>query len=88
MMTESIKWYTLKKEDAIKGKQKLNNIQGADNLREIKPNTPTGMPTEKSCPSCGNSLVWTTVPCPNNKPGCAVAHYGYQCVQCRRCFAP
>jgi ssDNA-binding Zn-finger/Zn-ribbon topoisomerase 1 len=42
-------------------------------LREILPppdSYEVVKPTGGSCPSCGGTLVYGTVPCPDGKPGC------------------
>jgi hypothetical protein len=44
-------------------------------------------PTGKACPSCATgSLVHGFIKCPDNLPGCCVAHYGYTCTNCGRVF--
>jgi hypothetical protein len=59
-----------------------------EHLREIKLPTlelvsqTASDKTDMTCPSCYGGLVHGPVPCPDNKPGCTVVHYGYQCSKC------
>ena len=40
-----------------------------------------------TCPSCGGDLHFTSIPCPEGRPGCLVAHYGHRCGSCYKIFA-
>jgi len=35
---------------------------------------------------CGGRLYHTEIPCPDQKEGCLVIHYGYKCEDCGRIF--
>ncbi len=58
------------------------------NLEEIKPPhfQEYMSPTGKSCPSCGGSLGWGQVMCPDGQSGCCAVHYGYICAKCNKQF--
>lgn len=41
----------------------------------------------KKCPNCKQKkLVHGPIPCPENRPGCLVMHYGYHCHNCGKIF--
>jgi len=42
--------------------------------------------TESSCQVCGGRLYHTNIPCPEQREGCMVAHYGYKCYDCGRIY--
>ena len=41
---------------------------------------------ESGCPNCGQPLYHTTIPCPDQKEGCLVIHYGYKCYGCGKIY--
>ena len=53
-------------------------------LREIVPHdqSKNRSTSEQSCPSCGGAMTNGPVPCPDNKAGCKVVHYGLKCSKC------
>lgn len=42
--------------------------------------------TEADCPRCHGRLFRKTIPCPEQKEGCLVCHYGYVCENCGRIY--
>ena len=59
----------------------------SEEFEEIKYLTQQRKPKiEGKCPRCGGGLVFDSIPCPEQKEGCLVAHYGYICLDCARCF--
>ena len=62
----------------------MANSQG---LREVVyPQNRGGKSSGISCPKCNGTLYYGFIPCPDGKPGCAVAHYGYTCGGCGAVF--
>ncbi|MDY6862953.1 MAG: hypothetical protein SVR08_11885 [Spirochaetota bacterium] len=56
-----------------------------DRLKEIKPLTLEEKGyrlSPKTCPSCNAQMVFGPVSCPDRRPDCLVAHYGYICKSC------
>lgn len=53
-------------------------------MREVKPVVPQEdhQPTGRVCPKCGGDLVTSSIPCPDGRAGCLVAHHGMRCVGC------
>lgn len=47
---------------------------------------PIGELTESVCPACKSRLYHTTIPCPDQKEGCCVLHYGHKCENCGRIY--
>ncbi len=59
-------------------------------MKEIKPPAleDYGFKISSSgCPNCSTTMLYGPVPCPDGKPWCCVAHYGYTCPNCHKQFA-
>ena len=60
-----------------------------DKLIEIKPQWQYDLEAKRevgTCPKCNGALVDSPVPCPDNKLGCLVLHYGRRCCNCGTSF--
>lgn len=44
-------------------------------------------PSTAICPSCGGQMLHGLIPCPDNRAGCLVLHYGYVCEKCNKKFS-
>lgn len=60
-------------------------------MKEIPPPSPSPFqqyqPSSAICPNCQTSMLYGPVGCPDGRPGCCVAHYGYSCPNCHKQFA-
>jgi uncharacterized protein with PIN domain len=45
-----------------------------------------GKQLNDKCPCCGNPLRNSKIPCPEQKEGCIVIHYGYRCDFCGKIY--
>jgi len=66
----------------------MNNTNSnyIDPAREIHvPPQYIGQPSGMLC-WCGGNLFYGTIPCPDGRSGCCVAHYGYICNKCGKIY--
>ncbi len=57
-------------------------------LKEVFYKKPKIKYVDEKCPNCKTkTLVQGQIPCPDNKAGCSVLHWGLRCMKCGKIYS-